>query len=208
MGSFTPQENPQNLMLLKSKRKLLAAFIGFSTFAFLLVFIGVEAFLNLAFITLLLGPIWPVPELFPAFTLTQLHDIGIVMASIGLVALFLPITLTLIIVKKTDTPLQSIESRLVHFLCHSDFPTILAFFGLFLGCMGVWFCMHQAFLYLGEFLKGTITSPIYVFLLFEISPMFLHLIGNLLVILGLIIIVSISTVKVLIGILTQLGRVS
>ncbi|MFW9831359.1 MAG: hypothetical protein ACFFD8_06250 [Candidatus Thorarchaeota archaeon] len=198
--------NAGNLDLLKSKRKLIGAFIGLSIFAFLLVFIAIEIFIEQAFMILLLGPIWPVPELFPAFTLTQLHDIGIALASIGLVFMYLPITLTLVISEALDGTSQRMQTRIVRLFSYSDFSAIIAFFGLFLGCMGVWFCSHQAFLYLGEFVKGTIPSPIYVFLLFELSPIQLHILGNLLVMFGLLFILSISSVKVLIGILAQLGR--
>jgi hypothetical protein len=182
--------------------------MGVSVFALLLVFISVEGFLDGAFMELYFGQFWP-PEfsiLFPAFNLTQLHDIGIVLASIGLVVLYLPITLTLVITEKSDVPTQRFRSRLVHFLSHSDLFKILGFIGLFLACMGVWFCMHQAYLYQGEYLKGTLPSNVFVFLAFEISPLLLHMVGNLFVIYGLIIIASINAIKVVLGLLSQQGR--
>ncbi len=77
---------------------------------------------------------------------------------------------------------------------------------LFLASMGVWFCMHQAFLYQGEFLKGTLPSNIYVFLTFEIQPLSLHMLGNFFVIYGLLIIASINAFKVVLGFLSQQGR--
>jgi len=192
---------------IRSKRKLILAFIGFSVFAFLLVFISVEGFLDRAFLELYFGQFLP-PELIailPAFTLAQLHDIGILLASFGLVLLYLPITLTLVITEKTDNPSEHFRSRLAHFLSHSDFLTILGFLGLFLASMGVWFCMHQAFLYQGEYLKGTLQSNVFVFLTYEIQPLVLHEIGNLMVIIGLIIIASINAIKVVFGVLSQTG---
>ena len=144
----------------------------------------------------------------PAFTLAQLHDIGIVMASIGLVLLYLPITLTLVITEKDDAPSHRVEFRIVHFLIHSDLFKILGFIGLLLASMGVWFCMHQAFLYQGEYLKGTLPSNIFVFLTFEIPPLLLHSVGNLFVIYGMILTASISAMKVLLGLLSQLGRLN
>ncbi len=191
---------------LQSKQKLLIAYIGVSLFAFLLVYIAVEVFLNIAFFWLLLGTEWELPAfLFPAFSIVQLHDIGIALASIGLVIQFLPITLTLVILQQTDPPASQIRSRIIQLFSHSDLFTILSFFGLFMASMGVWFCMHQAFLYLGEFLKGTIPFRVYVFLIFEIQPMLLHGIGNLFVVFGLLTMLSISTVKVVMGILSQMG---
>lgn len=154
---------------------------------------------------LLGAPAW-LPELFPAFTLTQWHDIGIALASIGLVFMYLPITLTLVIVEQKETRTVRIRSRLIHFLSHGDFFNIVGFFGLFLAAGGVWFCMHQAFLYQGEYLKGTLPSNIYIFLIYEITPIMLHLIGNLLIMIGLITIASIITIKVVIRLLSQLGR--
>ena len=65
-----------------------------------------EGFLDRAFLELYFGQFLP-PELIailPAFTLAQLHDIGILLASFGLVLLYLPITLTLVITEKTDNP--------------------------------------------------------------------------------------------------------
>ncbi|MHA2427538.1 MAG: hypothetical protein ACXADB_05910 [Candidatus Hermodarchaeia archaeon] len=192
---------------LKPTRKLLIAFLGFSIFAILLVFIAVEMFLNTAFLLLVFGVNWPwPPELFPSFTLTQFHDIGISLASIGLVLLYLPITLTLVIVEKSETRPYRIRSRIVQFFFHSDFVNIISFLGLFLAAGGVWFCMHQAFLYQGEWLKGTLPFNNYVFLGLEISPMLLHLFGNILVLLGLVTIAIISAVKVILGLLTQIGR--
>jgi hypothetical protein len=195
---------------LRSKRKLLTVFIGLSVFAFLLVFISVEGFLDRAFLELYFGQYLP-PELialFPAFNLAQLHDIGIVLASIGLVLIYLPITLTLVITEEDDKPSHRFESRITHFLCHSDLFKILGFLGLFLASMGVWFCMHQAFLYQGEYLKGTLPSNIYVFLTLEIPPLLLHSVGNLFVIYGLILTASISSIKVILGLLSQLGRLN
>ncbi len=186
---------------LRRKRQLLVIFIGLSVFAFLLVFIGVEGFLGRAFMELYFGQYLP-PEIIailPAFNLAQLHDIGIVLASVGFVFLYLPISLTLVFIEKSDATSNRFESRLTHFLCHSDFFKILGFFGLLLASMGVWFCMHQAFLYQGEFLKGTLQSNIYVFLIFEIEPLLLHTIGNLFVIYGLIIIASINAIRVVLG---------
>lgn len=203
----------QNLSLLleqvRSKRKILAVFITFSLFAFLLVFIGVKGFLDRAFMELYFGQYWP-PEfvaLFPAFTLTQFHDIGILLASVGLVFLYLPITLTLFITEKSDEPSKRVYGWFIHFLCYSDFLKILGFLGLFLASTGVWFCMHQAFLYQGEYLKGTLPSNIYIFLTFEIPPLFLHSIGNLFVNIGLITIIAINAIKVILGLLTQQGRI-
>ncbi|MDO8124978.1 MAG: hypothetical protein Q6364_11435 [Candidatus Hermodarchaeota archaeon] len=192
---------------LKSTRKLLIAFIGLSVFAFLLVFIAVELFLNTAFVLLVFGvngP-WP-PELFPTFTLTQFHDIGIVLASVGLVLLYLPITLTLVIVEQSETRPTRIRSRVIHLFSHSDFFKIVGFLGLFLAAGGIWFCMHQAFLFQGEWLKGTLLFNNYIFLSLEISPMILHLFGNLLVLGGLGTIVLISSVKLILGLLAQMGR--
>ena len=163
-----------------------------------------------AFLELYFGQYLP-PELLamlPAFTLTQLHDIGIVMASVGLILLYLPITLTLVITEKDDRPSHRVESRIMHFLSHSDLLKILGFIGLILSSMGVWFCMHQAFLYQGEYLKGTLPSNIFVFLTFEIPPLLLQSLGNLFVIYGLIITASISAIKVLLGLLSQLGRLT
>ena len=192
---------------LKSKRKLLVAFIGLSVFAFLLVFIAVEFFLNTAFLELVFGVYWPwSPELFPAFTLTQFHDIGIVLASVGLVLLYLPITLTLVIIERSETRSTHIRSRLIHLFSHSDFFKIVGFLGLFLAAGGIWFCMHQAFLFQGEWLKGTLSLNNYVFLSLEISPMILHLVGNFLVLGGLGTIILISSVKVILGLLAQMGR--
>ncbi|MFX1566689.1 MAG: hypothetical protein ACFFCH_11935 [Promethearchaeota archaeon] len=204
---MSPNSSPD---LLRAKRKELAVFIGLSIFAFLLVFIGVEAFLDRAFMELYFGQYLP-PELIvilPAFTLTQLHDIGILLASIGLVLFFLPISLTLIMTEKSDAPSHRFQSRLVHFLCHSDLFKIIGFLALVLASMGVWFCMHQAFLYQGEFLKGTLPSNIYVFLTFEIQPLALHTIGNFFVIYGLLIITSINAFKVVLGLLSQQGRLT
>ena len=100
---MTTQDESEIQASIKPKRKLLIAFIGFSIFAILLVFIAVELFLNTAFLLLVFGVYWPwSPELFPSFTLTQFHDIGISLASIGLVLLYLPITLTLVIVEKSE----------------------------------------------------------------------------------------------------------
>jgi hypothetical protein len=181
-----------------------------SVFAFLLVFISVEGFLNRAFLELYFGQYLP-PELiafFPAFNLAQLHDIGILLASVGLVFLYLPITLTIVITEKDDAPPLRIESRLANFLCHSDLFKLLGFLGLFLASMGVWFCMHQAFLYQGEYLKGTLPSNIFVFLTFEIPPLLLHVIGNNFVIYGLILTASISSIKLVLGLLSQLGRLN
>ena len=84
----------------------------------------------------------------------------------------------------------------------------LGFLGLVLASMGVWFCMHQALLYQGEYLKGTLPSNIYVFLTFEIPPLLLHVVGNLFVIYGLILTASISAIKVVLGLLSQLGRLN
>jgi hypothetical protein len=185
-------------------------FIGLSIFAFLLVFVSVEGFLDRAFLELYFGQYLP-PELIallPAFNLAQLHDIGIVLASIGLVLLYLPITLTIVITEKDEAPNHRFESRIVHFLCHSDLFKVLGFLGLFLASTGVWFCMHQAFLYQGEYLKGTIPSNIYVFLTLEIPPLLLHSVGNLFVIYGLILTASISSIKVVLGLLSQLGRLN
>ncbi|MFX1577315.1 MAG: hypothetical protein ACFFCF_09070 [Promethearchaeota archaeon] len=194
----------------RSKRKSLVAFITLTVFAFLLVFIGVKGFLDRAFMELYFGQFLP-PELIallPAFTLAQLHDIGILLASIGLVFLYLPITLTLVIIEKSDESSPHIYSRFIHFLCYSDFLKILGFFGLFLASTGVWFCMHQAFLYQGEYLKGTLPSNIYIFLTFEIPPLFLHLIGNLFVNIGLITIIAVSAIKVILGLLTRQRRIA
>jgi len=199
----------ENQSQLKPKRKLLIAFLGLSIFAILLVFIAVELFLNTAFLLLVFGVYWPwSPELFPSFTLTQFHDIGISLASIGLVLLHLPITLTLVIVEKSETSPNQIKSRILHFFCHSDFINIIGFLGLFLAAGGVWFCMHQAFLYQGEWLKGTLLFNNYIFLSLEISPMLLHLSGNILVLLGLVTIAIISAAKVILGLLTQMGRLA
>ncbi|MFW9984326.1 MAG: hypothetical protein ACFFCB_06300 [Candidatus Odinarchaeota archaeon] len=192
---------------LKSKRKLLIAFIGLSIFAFLLVFIGVEFFLETAFFLLVFGVYWPwPPELFPAFTLTQFHDIGILLASVGLVLLYLPTTLTLVIVERPETRPTRIRSKIVYLFSHSDFFKIVGFLGLFLAAGGIWFCMHQAFLFQGEWLKGTLPFNNYIFLSLEISPMILHLFGNILVLAGLGTIVIISSVKVILGLLTQMRR--
>ena len=148
---------------LKSKRKLLIAFIGLSIFAFLLVFTAVELFLNTAFLLLVFSEYWPWPlELFPAFTLAQFHDIGILLASVGLVLLFLPITLTLVIVERSEAQPTRIRSRLVYLFSHSDFFKIVGFLGLFLAAGGIWFCMHQAFLFQGEWLKGTLPFNNYI----------------------------------------------
>lgn len=194
---------------LKSKRKPLIAFLGLSIFAFLLVFIAVELFLNTAFLLLVFGVLWPwPPELFPAFTLTQFHDIGILMASVGLVLLYLPITLTLVIVERSETRSTRIRSRLVHIFSHSDFFKIVGFLGLILAAGGIWFCMHQAFLFQGEWLKGTLPFNNYIFLSLEISPMMLHFFGNILVLFGLVTIAIISSVKVILGLLTQKGRLT
>ncbi|MFX1300864.1 MAG: hypothetical protein ACFFAL_08680 [Promethearchaeota archaeon] len=192
---------------LKSKRKLLITFIGLSVFAFLLVFIAVEFFLNTAFLELVFGVYWPwSPELFPAFTLTQFHDIGIVLASVGLVLLYLPTTLTLVIAERSETRPTHIRSRLIHLFSHSDFFKIVGFLGLFLAAGGIWFCMHQAFLFQGEWLKGTLPFNNYIFLSLEISPMILHLFGNFLVLGGLGIIILISSLRVILGLLAQMGR--
>ncbi len=194
---------------LKSKRKVLIAFIGLSIFAFLLVFIAVEFFLDTAFFSLAFGVYWPwTPELFPAFTLTQFHDIGILIASVGLVLLYLPMTLTLVIVERSETRPTRIRSRLVHLFSHSDFFKIIGFLGLFLAAGGIWFCMHQAFLFQGEWLKGTLPFNNYIFLSLEISPMILHFFGNILVLVGLGTIAFISSVQVILGILTQMGRLT
>ena len=147
-------------------------------------------------------------EFFPAFSLAQLHDIGILLTSIGLVLLYLPITLTIVLTERTDVPSQRFESQLTHMLCHSDLFKILGFLGLFLASMGAWFCMHQAFLYQGEYLKGTLPSNIYVFLTVEIEPIFLHGLGNLFILYGLIVIGGIGAIKVVLGLLSQLGRLS
>ncbi len=190
----------------KPKRKLLIAFIGLSIFALLLVFIAVELFLNTAFVLLAFGVNWPwPPELFPAFTLTQFHDIGILLASVGLVLLYLPITLTLVIIERSETRPTRIRSRLVYLFSHSDFFKIIGFLGLFLAAGGIWFCMHQAFLFQGEWLKGTLPFNNYIFLSLEISPMVLHLFGNILVLIGLGTIALIGSVKVILGILAQIG---
>jgi hypothetical protein len=192
---------------MQSQRKLIVTFIGVSIFAFLLVFISVEGFLNRAFLELYFGQFLP-PELIailPAFTLAQLHDIGIVLASIGLVLLYLPLTLTLVITEKTETSTNRVRNWLVNFVAHSDLLTILGFLGLFLASTGVWFCMHQAFLYQGEYLKGTLPSNIYVFLTIEIPPLLLNAFGNLIVIYGLIIIVLINALKIIFGIISQRG---
>ncbi|MFX1319315.1 MAG: hypothetical protein ACFE9O_09255 [Promethearchaeota archaeon] len=207
---FTLQDTSLHAQRIRSKRKLLIVFIGVSIFAFLLVFISVRGFLDQAFMVLYFGQFLP-PELgifFPAFNLAQLHDIGIILASVGLVVMYLPITLTLVISEKTVVTSQRFRSRLVHFLCHSDLFKILGFMGLFLASMGVWFCMHQAYLYQGEYLKGTLLTNSYVFLTFEISPLLLHVAGNFLVIYGLIIIASINAIKVVSGLLSQQGRLS
>jgi hypothetical protein len=194
---------------LKTKRNLLIAFLALSIFASLLVFIGVELFLNTAFLLLVFGVYWPwPPELFPSFTLTQFHDIGILMASVGLVLLYLPITLTLVIVEKSETHPTRFRSKLVDLFSHSDFFKIVGFLGLILAAGGVWFCMHQAFLFQGEWLKGTLPFNNYIFLGLEISPMILHLSGNILVLLGLITIAIIGAVKVILGLLTQIGRLA
>lgn len=193
----------------KSKRKLLIAFIGLSIFALLLVFVAVELFLNTAFLLLVFGVNWPwPPELFPAFTLTQFHDIGILLASVGLVLLYLPITLTLVIVERSETRPTRIRSRLVYIFSHSDFFKIIGFLGLFLASGGIWFCMHQAFLFQGEWLKGTLPFNSYIFLSLEISPMILHFFGNVLVLFGLATIAIISSLKVITGILIQMGRLT
>jgi hypothetical protein len=193
----------------KSKRKLLFALLGLSFFAFLLVFIAVELFLNTAFLMLVFHVNWPwPPELFPAFTLTQFHDIGILLASVGLVLLYLPITLTLVIVERAETRPTRIRSKIVYLFSHSDFFKIVGFLGLFLAAGGIWFCMHQAFLFQGEWLKGTLPFNKYIFLSLEISPMLLHFLGNILVFVGLGTIILISSVKVLLGILTQMGRLT
>jgi hypothetical protein len=192
---------------LRSKRILLAAIIGLNILSLLLVIIGVQGFLQWAFMELYFGQYLPpeLIEILPTFSLAQLHDIGILLSSVGLVILYLPVTLTLVIGQKTEPPSSQIKSRLVHFLSYSDFFKILGFLGLFLASTGVWFCMHQAFLYQGEYLKGTLPSNIYNFLLFEISPLALHVVGNLFVTYGLTTIILISAIKVIFGFLAQLG---
>ena len=61
-----------------------------------------------------------------------------------------------------------------------DFYYILAFLGLFTALTGVWFCMHQAFIYQSEYLIGTLPSPMYQFLGIAIDPRILHVIGQIL----------------------------
>lgn len=176
-------------------------------FALLLVIIGVEGFLEWAFMELYFGQYLPpeLLELLPSFSLAQLHDIGIFLSSLGLVFLYLPLTLSLVITEQTKALPRRLKDRLVYLFCHSKLFNILGFLGLFLASTGIWFCMHQAFLYQGEYLKGTLPSNTYFFLIFEIPPLLLHSLGKIFALYGLIVLVGISVIKVTLGVLAQIG---
>ena len=192
---------------LAPKRELLVLFIALMVFALTLIVLGVEGFLQWAFMELYFGQYLP-PELLallPSFSLAQLHDIGIFLSSLGLVFLYLPITLSLVITEQTKTLPRRLKDRLVYLFCHTNLFNILGFLGLFLASTGIWFCMHQAFLYQGEYLKGTLPSNTYFFLVFEIPPLWLHSLGKIFVLYGLILLLGISVIKVALGVLAQLG---
>jgi len=171
---------------------LLASFIPF-----LLVFIAVVFYLDQAILGLTLGPeaVWPLMLCCP-FTFPLWHDVGIALASIGLALIFLPVTFSLPWRRgPVERWLHKRFSRIAFLVRHSDLFYILAFLGFFTACLGIWFCMHQAFLYQSEYAKGTLDSPMYVFLGLAVEPLFMHMVGRTLVAVGLGILAVVVAIK-------------
>jgi len=171
---------------------LVASFIPF-----LLVFVAVVFYLDQAILGLTLGPeaMWPLILCCP-FTFPLWHDMGIALASVGLALIFLPVTISLPWRRgPVEQWLQRRFTRIALLVRQSDLFYILAFFGFFTACLGIWFCMHQAFLYQSEYAKGTLESPMYVFLGLEVEPLFLHTVGRVLVAVGLGILAVVVAIK-------------
>jgi hypothetical protein len=97
-----------------------------------------------------------------------LHDIGIFLASLGIIVLYIIYFVWLL-------PLGIPERS------RRGFQYILGFLLVFAAWIGIWICMHRAFLFLLEFWRGYLPDPTWSIGIVQLTPNTLHVLGLILV---------------------------
>ncbi len=102
------------------------------------------------------------------FGIAGLHDVGIFLASLGIILLYVIYFVWLL---PLGTPERS----------RRGFQYILGFLLVFAAWIGIWICMHRAFLLFLEFWRGYLPVPTWVIGIFQLTPSTLHSLGLALV---------------------------
>lgn len=156
-------------------------FIGLSLFSVFIIS-GTLFCLHFAYdaLLILIQTGFPPPYIIGDYGIPGLHDIGVGLSFFGLVALF-----GLFVWVLRNNPAKEVSPRWsgkAWILWNSDFYYIVACFGIFVAWLGIWVCMHQAFLYeLEASFLGRIPEASVRFLIFNFEPVALHNLGFLFV---------------------------
>ncbi len=102
------------------------------------------------------------------FGIAGLHDVGIFLASLGIIVLYIIYFVWLL-------PLGIPERS------RRGFQYILGFLLVFGAWIGIWICMHRAFLLSFEFWRGYLPNPNWSIGIFQLTPFALHSLGLALV---------------------------
>ena len=102
------------------------------------------------------------------FGIAGLHDVGIFLASLGVILLYVIYFVWLL---PLGTPERS----------RRGFQYILGFLLVFAAWIGIWICMHRAFLLFLEFWRGYLPDPTWTIGIFQLTPSTLHSLGLALV---------------------------